>query len=266
MKIIDTHAHLYLKHFDKDRAAMMQRALNNGITHVFLPNIDQSSIVGLYDLITTYPNHCFAMMGVHPCSITEDWKEELAIAKQALEEASHKFYAIGEIGLDYYWDTTFKKQQQAALREQISWAKAHKLPIVLHCRDAFDDLYQIVAEMNDEYLTGIFHCFVGTREEAQQIIDLGGFYMGIGGVVTHKKTTLPEVLQHIDLQHLVLETDSPYLVPAPYRYKKKANKRNESAYTRLVAEKLAEIKRVSLEEVAAITTENALRVFQLTQA
>lgn len=260
---IDTHAHLYASKFDADRAEMIQRAIDNGVTKLFLPNIDRQSIAGMYALVNHYPHHCYAMMGVHPCSIKADFEEELAIAKAELDKAPHHFYAVGEIGLDYYWDVTYEAQQKAAFRTQINWAKEKDLPIVIHCRDSFDDIYDILKDMNDDQLKGILHCFVGTVTEAQKIMDLGGFYLGVGGVVTHKKTNLPEVLKSIPLDYLVLETDAPYLVPAPYRYKKKANKRNESSYIPLIAQKVAEIKGIAIAKVAEVTTANAEAVFQM---
>lgn len=264
MILVDTHAHLYAQQFDKDRADMIQRAIDTGVERLFLPNIDHNSISGMYQLVDTFPKNCFPMMGIHPCSIKENYKEELARAKEELNKAPDRFYAVGEIGLDFYWDLTFKEQQKDALRTQITWAKKHKLPIVLHCRDSFQETLDIVSEMNDDNLTGIFHCFGGTIEEAEQVMALSGFYMGIGGVLTYKKSKLDEVLKHVPLEYLVLETDAPYLAPEPYRSSKKKHlRRNESAYILKVAEKLAEVKDISLDEVARITTANADTVFQL---
>ncbi len=264
MTLVDTHAHLYAKQFDTDRTEMIQRAIDQGVEHLFLPNIDRNSMDGMYELAKQFPNNCYPMMGIHPCSIKEDYKEELAKAEQELNNAPERFYAVGEIGLDFYWDLTFKEQQKEALRTQIQWAKKHQLPIVLHCRDSFQDTLEIVSEMNDEQLTGIFHCFGGTIEEAEQVIALGGFYMGIGGVLTYKKSKLDEVLKAVSINYLVLETDAPYLAPEPYRSSKNRSlRRNESAYMLKVAEKLATVKGISLEEVARITTANAHNVFQL---
>ena len=262
---IDTHAHLYLKNFEADRATMIASALENQVNLMFLPNIDRSSIADMYKLVESFPNNCFAMMGVHPCSIKENYEEELAIAKTELEQKKQLFYGIGEIGLDYYWDTSFKKEQQEALRQQIQWAKDLRLPIVLHCRDSFDDTFEIVKEMKDENLSGVFHCFGGTTEEAENIIDLGGFYMGIGGTATYKKSVdLRKTIEAIDLKHFVLETDAPYLAPEPYRSAKDRKKRrNESAYVVAVAQKIADIKNVTLETVANITTQNAETLFKM---
>jgi len=261
---IDTHAHLYAAPFDTDRHVMVERAIAAGVNALFLPNIDSRSIQGMYDLVAAFPQNCFAMMGVHPCSIKDNFETELAIAAKELEQASTKFYAVGEIGLDYYWDTTHKAQQQQALRTQIGWAKKYQLPIVLHCRESFDDTYSIVQELNDENLTGIFHCFSGTLAEAHKIMELGGFYMGIGGSLTHKKAhALRETVAQIPLEYLLLETDAPYLAPEPFRSaKKRALKRNESAHITYVAQKMADIKQCPLNEVATFTTRNARNVFK----
>jgi len=250
---VDTHAHLYLKQFEKDRAEMLQRAQENGIEKIFLPNIDSSSIDDLLELEAAEPERCFAMMGLHPCSVKENVQDELAIVKKWLDE--RPFCAVGEIGLDKYWDTTFLEQQKEAFRTQINWAKELDLPIVIHSRDSTPDVLEILHEEKDKKLRGIFHCFTGSVEEAEAITDLG-FYLGIGGVVTFKNGGLDKTMAHIDLENVVLETDSPYLTPAPHR-----GKRNESAYIRLIAEKLAYIKGVKLEEVAKVTTANAEHVF-----
>lgn len=253
----DTHAHLYSTKFDEDRHEMIQRAIDKGVEYLFLPNVDKKSIQGMYDLVTAFPSHCFPMMGVHPCSIKADFETELAIAEKELNEAPHRFYGIGETGLDYYWDLTYREEQKEALKIQIQWAKEKELPIILHCRESFEDTYEIIASMNDERLTGIFHCFTGSEIEAQKIIDLGGFYMGIGGVATFKKGGLDKTLPSIPIEHLVLETDAPYLSPTPKR-----GKRNESAFLLHIAEKIAHIKGLSIKEVAEITTKNALKVFK----
>ncbi|MGB1207125.1 MAG: TatD family hydrolase [Chitinophagales bacterium] len=262
---IDTHAHLYLKNFEADRQEMIARALENQVNLMFLPNIDSSSIADMYNLVAAFPNNCFAMMGIHPCSIKENYEEELAIAKTELEQQKQLFYAIGEIGLDYYWDTSFKKEQQDALRRQIEWAKELRLPIVLHCRDSFDDTFEIVKEMKDENLSGVFHCFGGTIAEAEKIIALGDFYMGLGGTTTYKKSgDLRTTIDAIDLKHFVLETDAPYLAPEPYRSAKNRKKRrNESAYVVATAQKIADIKNITLETVANVTTQNAETLFKL---
>lgn len=253
MKLIDTHTHLYLEQFDEDRDEMIQRALDAGVEKMFLPNIDSSSIESLLQLEADYPEHCIAMMGLHPCSVGENYREELAIVREWLEKRS--FCAVGEIGIDLHWDTTFRKQQEESFLTQCEWAKKMDIPIVIHTRKATQLVIDLVREINDDRLNGIFHCFGGTLEEARAIIDLG-FYLGIGGVLTFKKSGLDKVMQEIDLAHVVLETDSPYLAPAPHR-----GKRNESAYVRLVAEKLADVKGTTLEEVAKLTSANAEKIF-----
>ena len=254
MTFIDTHTHLFSEEFDSDRTEMVQRAISAGVTKMFLPNIDRSSIFGMLALAIEFPENCFAMMGLHPCSVNEKYLEDLRIVDEWLSK--RKFIAIGEIGMDYHWDKTFINQQKDAFAKQIDWAKKHSLPIVIHQRECFDDLFEIVEMHYDASLRGIFHCFTGTLEQANKIISLGGFKMGIGGVVTYKKSELPEVLKNIDMKHIVLETDSPYLTPAPHR-----GKRNESSYLTFIAQKVAEIKEISIEEVAAITTKNAEEIF-----
>ncbi len=260
--LIDTHAHLYAKQFDQDREEMIQRAIDNGVTKLFLPNIDINSIEGMFHLADIYPDVCYPMMGLHPCSVKADYLEVLEVLEAHLRagnpeaDEEGQFCAVGEIGLDYHWDTTFKKQQKDALRIQINWAKELNLPIVLHCRKSFKETLKIVKEMQDGNLKGIFHCFGGSVEEAQQVIDVG-FLMGIGGVLTFKKSGLDKTLAEVPLEHLVLETDAPYLAPSPYR-----GKRNESAYIANIADKLAEVKNCSVEKIAAITSKNALALFK----
>ena len=251
--IIDTHAHLYAEQFDEDRANVMESAMSCGVEKIFLPNIDSNSIDAMLALEAAYPDRCFAMMGLHPCSVKADYKEELKIVKGWLDR--RKFCAVGEIGMDLHWDTTFAKEQEEAFRMQMNWAKELELPIVIHSRKATDEIIEIVTSEKTDQLRGIFHCFGGSVEQANKIIDLG-FYLGIGGVLTFKKSGLDEVLKSVDMKHLVLETDSPYLAPTPFR-----GKRNESAYTLKVAEKLAEVKGLSVENVAEITTRNALNIF-----
>lgn len=253
MELIDTHAHLYLPEFDEDRDDMMARARDAGVHKFYLPNIDSRSIDSMLQLEAAYPGHCFAMMGLHPCSVKDNWEEELAIVKSWLER--RRFAAIGETGIDLYWDTTHVAQQQQAFLQQVEWSLAYDLPIVIHSRESTDMLIDLLRELREPRLKGIFHCFGGTIAQAEAIIELG-FLLGIGGVLTFKKAGLDAVLPHIGLQHLVLETDSPYLAPVPYR-----GKRNESAYVRLVAEKLAEVKQVSPEEIARITSDNANNLF-----
>jgi TatD DNase family protein len=251
--LIDTHTHLYLEQFDEDRPEMIQRAIEKGITHFYMPSIDSNHIESMFQLEAQFPSNCFAMMGLHPCSVKENVEEELAIVEKYLSE--RKFIAVGEIGLDYYWDTTFVPQQKVAFVQQMEWAKHYKIPISIHCRESMDDAIELVSKTKTSDLNGVFHCFGGTIEQANKIIELG-FYLGIGGVLTYKKSGLDEVLKNIDLQHIVLETDAPYLSPVPYR-----GKRNESAYIYEIAKKLAEVKDVDISEVAARTTENAKKVF-----
>lgn len=253
MQIIDTHTHLYAKQFESDRAEIIQNAIEQGVDRFYLPNIDSGSIGAMLELETAYPDHCFAMMGLHPCSVNEKYKEELEIVKRWLDKRS--FCAIGEIGIDLYWDKTFFEQQKEAFLTQIDWALELDIPIVIHSRESTSIIIDLLSTINNSKLRGIFHCFGGSAAEAAAIIDLG-FLLGIGGVLTFKKSGLDKTMETVDLQHVVLETDSPYLAPTPYR-----GKRNESAYTRIVAEKLATVKNISLEEVAVVTTENALKLF-----
>ena len=258
---VDTHAHLYFDRFDDDRAEAIARAVEQGVEHIFLPNLDSSTIGAMYEVCAAHPNNCHAMMGVHPCSINFEYEKELELAKKELYHPKCQFYAVGEIGLDFYWDTTYKKEQILALETQIKWAKELNLPIVLHCRQSFDKTVEVVQSLNDENLGGIFHCFGGSWEDAQKVMALGGFYMGIGGNVTYKKSPLKETLKKVPLEYLVLETDSPFLAPAPHRFNK-GNNRNESAYIPLVAQKIADIMGVSVVSVAKKTTQNAFNVFK----
>ncbi|MEL6986285.1 MAG: TatD family hydrolase [Bacteroidota bacterium] len=254
MKFIDTHAHLYLKQFKADIDEVMQRA-KACLHKIYLPNIDASSIDDMHSIEAKYPDFCYAMMGVHPCSIKENYKEELNIAKKHL--SNRKYVAIGEIGSDKYWDTTHLKEQEDAFRIQLNWATALKLPVVIHSRDSLDLNIRIVKEEQDGNLRGIFHCFNGTLEQAQAIQELG-FLMGVGGVLTFKNAGMKPIYEQIDLEHLVLETDAPYLTPAPHR-----GKRNESAYIPLIAEVLSEVKDLSLETIAERTNENANELFRI---
>ncbi|MEO7174941.1 MAG: TatD family hydrolase [Saprospiraceae bacterium] len=250
---VDTHTHLYSDQFDTDRAEIIAAAQNAGIAKAFLPAIDSGSHTQMLDLEEVYPHWAHAMMGLHPCSVKEDFEAELAIVRNYLDQ--RQFVAIGEIGIDLFWDKTFLDQQVAAFLLQIKWAKELNLPIVIHSRDATDLIIDLLERENDEKLFGIFHCFTGDLRQAQQIIGLG-FHLGIGGVATFKNGGLDAVLPHIDLKHIVLETDSPYLAPVPYR-----GKRNETSYIPLIGQRVAELSGKSVEEIASITTENAGRVF-----
>lgn len=252
--LIDTHAHLYAKQFDDDRESMLERAKASGVERFYLPNIDSNSIEGMLELEAKHPDTCFPMMGLHPCSVKENYEEELAIVKEWLFK--RPFCAVGEIGIDLYWDKTTLPQQIIAFRQQIGWAKELDLPIIIHARDSTEEILEVLETEKSDNLRGIFHCFGGTIEQANRIIDLG-FYLGIGGVLTFKKSGLDKTMQEIDLKHVVLETDAPYLAPTPYR-----GKRNESAYVRLVAEKLAGVKNIPFTEVAAITSANAKKIFE----
>jgi len=254
MTYIDTHAHLFAEEFDSDRTETVQRAVSAGVQKLFLPNIDSSSIAAMLALEQQFPENCFAMMGLHPCSVNEKYLEELKVVEDWFSK--RKFRAVGEIGMDYHWDKTFISQQKDAFAKQIDLAKKYNIPIVIHQRECFDDAFEIVRSKSDNNLKGVFHCFTGTIEEADKIISLGGFKLGIGGAVTYKNSKLPEVLKQIDLKHLVLETDSPYLPPVPHR-----GKRNESSFITFVAHKIAEAKGVSVDEVAMATTQNAEEIF-----
>ena len=252
--MIDTHAHLYDPAFDADREAVVQRSLAAGVEKVFLPNCDSATIAPMMDLAAAYPEHCFPMMGLHPCYVKEGFEEELALIEGWLEKAM--FAAVGEIGLDYYWDKTFVPQQKEAFNRQMGWAKDKGLPIVIHSRESTADCIAAVREAQDGRLRGIFHCFSGTAAEATEIISLG-FLLGIGGVVTYKNAAvLQEVVRTSPIESLVLETDAPYLSPVPHR-----GKRNEPGYTSLVAQKVAELRGVDVEELDRITTANARRLF-----
>jgi TatD DNase family protein len=253
LQLIDTHCHLYGRDFAQDIRAVIERAENEGVRQFYLPAIDSEVIDAMLQLEQDFPGKCFAMMGLHPCSVKEDYKQELALVEEWLGKRSFK--AVGEIGLDYYWDKTFIEAQKEAFHLQITWALQHQLPIVIHSRESMADSIQIVKEHQKGSLRGIFHCFTGTLEEAQQIIDLG-FYLGIGGVVTYKNTHLREVLKAISMDHIVLETDAPYLTPVPFR-----GKRNESSYLKYIVEKVAEVKEMTISAAAAITTANAKKIF-----
>lgn len=258
MLFTDTHTHLYASEFDSDRDNIITQALEAGVSRLFLPNIDSGSVAGLLALQKKYPLNCFPMMGLHPCSVNKNYENELAGVEELLAKPESKFYAVGEIGLDFYWDTTYAEQQKKVFRKQIELSLRYNLPIVIHVRNAFKETFEIVKEYSNGDLKGIFHCFSGNLEEANQVISLGGFKLGIGGVVTFKNSKMGEVLKNIALENIVLETDSPYLAPVPYR-----GKRNESSYVPLVAKKIAEIKNCSLEEVAEKTTKNSIDIFKV---
>ena len=253
MTIIDTHCHLYSEEFKADIDAVIERAQAYGVAKFYLPAIDSEVIADMLALEARYPGICIPMMGLHPCYVKENYKQELAIAEEWLQK--RPFPAIGEIGLDFYWDKTFVKEQHEAFTVQMQWAQDRNLPIVIHARNAMQETIEAVKPFAAKGLRGIFHCFSGSYESAQQIVNMG-FYLGIGGVITYKNAGLPAALENIGLEYLVLETDAPYLTPVPFR-----GKRNESGYLQYVVEKMAEVKKVSVEEVAAITTANAFQIF-----
>lgn len=255
MEIIDTHCHLYSPEFETDIDAIIQRAEAAGVHKFYLPGIDSESIPSMLSLEKRYPGKCIAMMGLHPCYVKENYRDELAVVADWLSK--RKFSAVGEIGLDYYWDKSFATEQVKVFKQQIEWSIQYNLPIAIHTRNAMQETIRIVQEYVPKGVRGIFHCFGGSYETAQEVIG-AGFYLGIGGVVTYKKAGLAEVLERIDLKHIVLETDAPYLTPVPFR-----GKRNESSYLTNILAKLAEVKNCSIEEVAAITTANAEKIFGL---
>lgn len=255
MIFIDTHTHLYLEEFEPDRHQMVERAIEAGVKYMMLPNIDSTSVHPMLELCKEFPGNIMPMIGLHPTSVKENYMEELAAVECWLLD--RKFYGIGECGMDFYWDKTFIIEQEIAFRHQIDLARAYKLPLIVHIRESFNEVIKILKDVNKPDLQGIFHCFSGSVEQARQAIDLG-FSLGLGGVTTFKNNKMQETLKHIDLKHLVLETDAPFLAPMPYR-----GKRNEPAYIPLIAQKIAEIKGLSVEEVAQATTENAMKLFRI---
>ena len=254
MQLIDTHTHLYSETFDEDRDAMIQRALACGVTDFFIPAIDSTYTERMFALEKKYPNHMHLMTGVHPTHVKENYKEELNHVASLLKKRS--FCALGEIGIDLYWDKTFLKEQQEAFDLQIQWAKEHKLPFVIHCRDAFDEVFEVLDGHDSKDLRGIFHCFTGTLDQAKQALSYN-LKLGIGGVVTFKNGKIDQFLNQIPLSEIVLETDAPYLAPVPFR-----GKRNESSYIQEVASKVAEVYNLPFAEIAAVTSKNALAIFK----
>ncbi len=252
---VDTHTHLFVDAFDEDRSEIVQKAIDAGVEKMLLPNIDIDTIDAMNQLAKDFPNNCYPMMGLHPGSVKEDWEERLEIIRKNLFDGG--YIAVGEIGMDLYWDTTFVKEQAEAFRRQVEWAKELQLPIVIHAREAFEPIFEILDEINDDRLTGVFHCFTGNIEQANHAIQYGGFKLGIGGVLTYKKAALDQVLEQVDLKHLILETDSPYLPPVPYR-----GKRNESSYILHIAEKLTDVYGVPLSQIEEMTTNSAKELFQ----
>jgi TatD DNase family protein len=253
---IDTHAHIYTSEFAEDLDKVIMAAKEAKISRIYMPNIDQESISEVKKLAELYPDICKPLMGLHPCYVKEDYKTQLKVIKQEL--FNNDYLGVGEIGLDFYWDKSFTEQQIEAFRLQINWASELKLPIIIHSRESLDMTISIVTELQKGNLTGIFHCFTGTLAQAKKIQDLG-FKMGIGGVLTFKNSGLDKIVKNIELEHLVLETDAPYLSPTPFR-----GKRNESSYITLIAQKLADITVKSIEEIGKITTQNADSIYQHT--
>lgn len=253
MILIDTHAHVYLDEFERDRDAVLARARAAGIDRILLPAIDISTHAAMLQLEEEQPGYCLSMMGVHPCSVKENYEDELGIAETYL--AKQKFIAVGETGLDFYWDLTFTQQQYDAFHRQAEWALHYDIPLVIHSRNATDECIEVVRQHQNGKLKGVFHCFSGNQEQVQQVVDLG-FYLGIGGVLTFKNSGLDKAITGIDPKHMILETDAPYLAPVPFR-----GKRNECSYLPHVVQKLAGIAGKSEQEIAAITTANAQQLF-----
>ena len=255
MIFIDTHSHLYLSQFDNDIDEVINRACEAKVEKIILPNIDSKSIKPLHSICSRYPDLCIPLMGLHPTHIKEDYQDELNAVVDQLSQ--YKYKAVGEIGIDLYWDKTYLLQQQQAFEQQLNYALENGLPVVIHARDSFHEILEIVGETKYSDLQGIFHAFTGDIKVAEQVVDRG-FLLGIGGIVTFKNSNLYDVIASIDLCHLVLETDSPYLAPVPYR-----GKRNESSYIPIIAEYLAQIKKTGIDEIAEITTANAQRLFRI---
>ena len=253
--IIDTHSHVYLPEFDQDRSAMMARAENEGVQLVLMPAIDNATHRVMFEIEKDFPAKCYSMMGLHPCSVKEGYKGELTIVKKHFE--NRKFVAVGETGLDFYWDRTFTKEQYESFQTQIEIGLQYDIPVVIHSRNSIDECIKVINENQKGNLKGVFHCFSGNIQQAKQIIDLG-FYLGIGGVVTFKNSGLDKVMTEIDVQNIILETDAPYLAPVPFR-----GKRNECSYLKYVVEKLGEVKNVSKEEIENSTTKNAKELFSI---
>lgn len=256
MFIIDTHTHLYLEQFDEDRSEVMGRALEADVKLMLLPNIDAGTIPSVKQMMIDFPKNVRGMMGLHPCSVKPGFEKELEIIEDELRTG--EYVAVGEMGLDLYWEKGFLDQQIEAFRRQVDWAKELNLPVVLHVRDAFDESLDLLDEINDDKLTGVFHCFTGGEREIERINEYGNFYYGMGGVTTFKKAGLDQIIPMLPSDKIILETDSPYLAPVPYR-----GKRNESAYTRIVGQRVADVLEVTLDKVAELTTENAKRLFKL---
>ena len=255
MILTDSHAHLYLEQFDADRHDVIRQAIRQDVRYILLPNIDKGSIMPMLQLVKDFPDNCFPMMGLHPTSVGKDYADHLESVREWLKK--DKFYAIGEMGIDLYWDKTFYAEQQEAFHIQVGLALEYDLPLVIHSRNSFDEIFLLLDEVRRPGLRGVFHCFTGNAEQADHIIGMG-FMLGIGGVLTYKNSGLAEVVEKIPIEHLLLETDAPFLAPVPFR-----GRRNESAFIENIAMKLAEIKGITVEEVAEVTTKNAIDLFKL---
>ena len=253
--MIDTHSHIYSEEFDSDRAEVIARAKAAGVTKIILPNVDSESLPRMLQLESEYPGYCFAAIGLHPTSVKENYAEELAIVKKELER--REYIAIGEIGIDLYWDKSFLKEQIQVFAQQIEWALEYNLPVIIHVRDSFSETMEVLEQFRGKGLKGVFHSFTGTIDHAMEIIEFGGFYIGINGIVTFKNSGLDAVVEQIDAQYLLLETDAPYLTPTPFR-----GKRNESEHLTLIAAKLATIFNINFNQITEITTENAYKLFK----
>jgi len=250
---IDTHAHLYLEQFESDRNTIIERAISKNVKKIFLPNIDSSTTESMLNLVASFPDICFPMMGLHPCSVKENYQKELSHVKEELKR--QKYYGIGETGIDLYWDKTFKNNQINSFLEQIELAYEYSLPIIIHSRDSLDLTIELISENQRGSLRGIFHCFNGNIEQCKKILD-ANFMMGLGGVITFKNAKLDDMIKYLPTENILLETDAPYLSPVPYR-----GKRNESSYIPLVAQKISEVKGISVNEIEEITSQNAAKLF-----
>ncbi len=255
LELIDTHTHIYLEQFDHDRAKVVDRAVKAQVSHLLMPNIDSHTVISMMAAARQYPGKCLPMMGLHPTSVKATWQTELTNIEKWLQKG--EFVAVGETGIDLYWDKTYLAEQKESLERHIHWAKEYALPLVLHSRNSLDELFDVLMPAEDPSLSGVFHCFPGDPAQARKVIDMG-FMLGVGGVATYKNSLMADVVDAVDLEHLLLETDAPFLSPVPYR-----GKRNESAYLLYIAERIAEIKAVTVEEVAEVTTANARKLFRL---
>ena len=253
--MIDTHSHIYSEEFDIDRADAIQRAKEIGVTKIILPNIDSDSLPRMLKLEAEYPGYCYAAIGLHPTSVKYDYQAQLNIIESELKR--REYIAIGEMGIDLYWDKSFQQEQIIAFRQQLDWAIEYKLPVIIHVRNSMEETLKVLELYRDKGLTGVFHSFTGSKKDADWIIEFGGFYLGINGIVTFKNSGMDKVVKQLNIENLILETDSPYLTPAPYR-----GKRNESAYVDLVCQKLSEILEIEKNEIIQKTTENTYKLFE----